>query len=74
MSDYFISRQNRVGVFYLLILSLIIIYTPRVLLFFLPKEEIIVDEKKVQFLQKKNYTPVYKKTKKSKKKIRYSNF
>lgn len=71
MSDYFISRQNRVGVFYLLVLSLIIIYTPRVLLFFLPKEEIIVDEKKVQFLQKKNYTPVYKK-KKSKKKKKYA--
>ena len=61
MSDYFISKQNRVGVFYLLILSLIIIYTPRVLLSFLPKEQTIVDEKKVQFLQKKHFTPVYRK-------------
>ena len=71
MSDYFISKQNRVGVFYLLILSLVIIYTPRVLLSFLPAEEIIVDEKKVQFLQKKNHTPVYNK-KKSKNKKKYT--
>ena len=68
MSDYFISKQNRVGVFYLLILSLIIIYTPRVLLSLFPREQIILDEKKIQFLQKKHFTPVYKKNIPKKKK------
>jgi len=72
MSNDFISRKNRLGVFYLLIITLVIVYTPRVLIYLSPKKDTQIDQAKIQLLQNKTYKHKYPKKIKSNRKKKYS--
>lgn len=62
LKNGFISKENRRGVFWLLIVTLIIIYIPRVLLFFSPSNDIKIDQSKIELLNKKtSYKHSFKK-------------
>ena len=62
LKNGFISKENRRGVFWLLIVTLIIIYIPRVLLFFSPSNDIKIDQSKIELLNKKtSYNHSFKK-------------
>ena len=73
LKNGFISRENRRGVFWLLIVTIFIIYIPRILLFLSPPNDIIIQQKKVELLNKKiNYNPNFKKKSKSFKRKKYN--
>ena len=52
--SFFVSARNKRGVFIVIIIALIIVFIPRTVLFFKPKEKIIVNAFQLQKL-KKNY-------------------
>lgn len=66
---FFVSARNKRGILIFIFISLMILFVPRILLFFSPKEIITIEASKIQLLTKNHYKKkfFYKKKRYSKK-------
>ncbi len=66
---FFVSARNKRGILIFIFISLMILFVPRILLFFSPKEIITIEASKIQLLTKNHYKKkfFYKKNRYSKK-------
>ncbi len=66
---FFVSARNKRGVLIFIFISLMILFVPRIILFFSPKEIITIEASKIQLLTKNHYKKkfFYKKNRYSKK-------
>lgn len=70
-NPFFVSKRNKQGILLVIILALAIVFTPRVLMLFQPKEKFNVSSSDIIELKEKNAASKKKAWSKSKKKSRY---
>lgn len=50
-SRFYISKRNKRGIYSVLFIALLVVFTPRILLFFIPKEKFVINEEDIVYLE-----------------------